>query len=138
MKDKILELVKLRNEQEELSENYKEAFKSFTDNHAFLIDHRKVINDKVAALELSIRADAVEGFQKDGEKQREFGVGIRITKSFNYDSKVAFDWAKSHKLALQLDKKAFESIAKSQELSFVKLEEKAGATLPKEFLIEGE
>lgn len=47
------------------------------------------------------------------------GLSVRINTSLNYDAAKALEWAKAHDLALALDKKAFETIAKAQAIDFV-------------------
>ena len=47
------------------------------------------------------------------------GVGIRETIELRYNPKQAFDWAIKNPLALQLNTKIFEKIAKTLHLDFV-------------------
>jgi hypothetical protein len=78
----------------------------------------------------SVRELAIQEYNSTGDKKLYGGVGIRVTETLSYDSAAAFDWALSHKLCLTLDKKSFEKIAKSENISFVKKEDKVSATIP--------
>jgi len=57
-------------------------------------------------------------------------------KRFEYDELDAFKWAKEHSLALSLDKKAFEKIAKVDTMDFVKINEIPQATIPTNIKLE--
>ncbi len=74
---------------------------------------------------------ALEEYKKKGEKKLICGLGIRVGVNLVYEENQAFDWAKSHKLCLSLDRREFEKIAKTQEIGFVKKEEKIVVTFPK-------
>lgn len=89
------------------------------------------LSDDQSSMKEKLKVDAQEDYSKTGEKKLLGGLGIRVGSFLNYDEKQAFSWAKEHSLCLSLDKKAFEKIAKSQDLDFVKKEEKVVVTFPK-------
>lgn len=60
---------------------------------------------------------------------KQFGVGIHEGGSLSYTREAALDWAMEHKMALQLDKRGFEKIAKTTELDFVNYETVITATI---------
>lgn len=81
----------------------------------------KQYNDEIEKTETLIRSMGVllyDGVNKDIGH----GVKIRVMSKLEYDKTVAFEWAKKHQLALQLDVKEFESMAKvaPQNIDFVK------------------
>lgn len=63
-------------------------------------------------------------------KKLPFGMGVRVTQSLRYDEAEAFQWAQEHRIALALDKKAFEKVAKASPLAFVTVEEVPTVTIP--------
>ena len=71
-------------------------------------------------------------FKKTGNKQLIGGLGIRVGTKFIYEEKDAFQWAVNHALCLNLNKRDFEKIAKTQDIEFVKKQEKVTVTFPKE------
>lgn len=74
--------------------------------------------------ELTLRA-----YTETGNKSPVIGVGIREMTRLEYDTKVAFNWAMEHKIALKLDSSAFGKIAKSSNLEFVKIYLEPQATI---------
>jgi len=63
-------------------------------------------------------------------KKLPFGLNVRITSTLEYSTDNALAWAVEHKMALSLDKKAFESIAKTHNVPFVTKKEVVTVTLP--------
>ena len=57
-------------------------------------------------------------------------VIIRILKKLEYEEAEALKWAKDHNMALSLDKRAFDKIAKADPMDFIKINEIPQATLP--------
>ncbi len=85
-----------------------------------------------------LRIDAEEEFKETGNKKLLGGIGIRILTKLNYEEKDAIDWAGTKMpvaLKTVLDKKQFETFAKTNELDFVNKEEKVSVTFPKEIII---
>ena len=83
----------------------------------------------VEGAEAKLRELTLQAYAETGDKAPAEGVGIRERTVLTYDGKVAFDWAKSHKMALQLDKRAFEKIAKADPPDFVKITTEPQATI---------
>jgi len=83
-----------------------------------------------------LRENAEVGFVKDSNKKRLGGIGIRIIKKLEYQETDAFNWAKEHNLALSLDKKRFEQIAKTEQIEFVKVKENILVTFPKKLSLD--
>lgn len=117
-------------------EEYERRMKEFELSNAELI---KDLSDKrleVDQLEIDIRAAALQEYKETGKKTLAGGVGIRVVSKMNYADVDALDWAKKHSLALSLDKKTFEAIAKAQPLPFVEYVEVPTATIPKEIVLQ--
>ena len=99
--------------------------------------------EDLAGVETELRALALGDYAITREKKLTGGLGIRIMKKLEYEPNKAFNWAEVHGIGLMLDKRAFESFAKSQEkdlkkakLDFVIIKEEPSATIPKEIKIE--
>lgn len=72
----------------------------------------KAATEAVTASEQMARDLALAVYADTGSKQPHPGVGIRVTTRLVYDRHDALQWAQDHNLALTLDVKAFEGIAK--------------------------
>jgi len=70
-----------------------------------------------------LREITLQAYNETGNKQPAEGVGIREVTEIRYDHREAFAWAIKHTVALQLNEKEFEGIAKSKtpplDLDFV-------------------
>jgi len=131
MKQNLIKLKQLREVQEASLKVLNDHKAEFEKQNLTLINTVASISEEVLSVEKEIRVQAVDLYNVNGEKKQDFGVGIRVLKKIDYDSDTAFAWAKSHELALTLDKKAFEKIAKIGDIDFVKITEEATATIPK-------
>ena len=71
--------------------------------------------------EAALKAATIIAYKETGNKAPAPGVGIREVTVLDYVPTEALDWAIKHSLALSLDKKAFETIAKGGQVPFVTL-----------------
>ena len=78
-------------------------------------------------LEMKVRTAAVQGYELDGAKERCPGVSIKIFEELRYDPKKALAWAIAHSMALKLEARGFEKVAKVQDIDFVEKREVAKA-----------
>ena len=101
-----------------------------------LISSIKALGEKLLFEETNIRFLAKKEYLETGSKKLLGGLGVRVSQSLIYADVDAFNWSKRHDLFLQLDKKAFEKYAQSQELAFVNKEERVIVTIPKTIVIE--
>jgi len=102
-------------------------------------EERKVLEYEAKENELKskIIESAKKEFKETSNKKLLGGIGIREVKEYGYCEEDAFKWAKEHSLCLQLDKKAFEGLAKTQNFDFVEVGNIVQVTFPKEiFLLE--
>lgn len=88
------------------------------------------LKDMLAQAESALRQAALNEYAATGAKKLPHGVGVKVATRMNYNPAAAFEWAKSHDMALQLDKTAFERIAKASPMEFVEFVEVPTATLP--------
>jgi len=94
-----------------------------------MIDIVAVVAQEREDAEAQLRQLTLQAYAKTGDKAPAPGVNIRERIVLTYDGKIAFDWAKSHKIALKLDTSAFEKIAKADPPDFVKITTEPQATI---------
>ncbi len=135
----LKDLKTFRTKKEQLKEAYENAMNEFKDLNALLLESIDKNKTQMEASEESLRILALDEFKETGSKQLTGGIGIRILKKLEYDNCTALGWAIAHGLALQLNKREFEIMAKTgniTDLNFVKIKEEPQATLPKEIKLE--
>ena len=97
-----------------------------------LLDLAAEQQEVVTQAEARLRELTIEAYSATGNKKPVEGVGIRELMKLDYDPKTALSWATEHKIALALDKKAFEGIAKQSPLEFVTSTQEIQATIASE------
>ena len=127
--------VKLLQEAREISAVLKEELadrkREFEQLHGALIHHIAYAEQWVQELTDGCKKARVAEFDgEDKSKEDFYGFGIQERKHFSYDELKALAWAIDHKLALNLDKKKFESIAGDGSLPFVLVSYDVTATAP--------
>ena len=105
----------------------------FAARHVDLFKEETVSKEAVIEAETALRALALVIYQRTGQKTVYPGVKIREVPQLAYDPKCALEWAIEHCIALALDAKAFEKIAKAASLAFVQITVEPQATLATRF-----
>ncbi len=100
--------------------------------NASLFQAEAVASGSSAGAEARLRDMTIEAYHQTHNKQPAPGLGIRETTKLTYDTAEALKWATEHKIALALDKKAFEGIVKTSPLDFVSTSFEVTATIAKE------
>ena len=111
---------------------------------AWAEEHKEVIAlaheyaEEMGVEETALRDLTIEIFNTTGNKAPAKGVGIREGVRLEYEPVDAIRWAKEHRIALQLDTKEFERIAKelSDPLPFVTKVPTVTATIAQVLTIE--
>jgi len=134
--EKIRELESAMKAEQNINVEIKELREQFEKEHEPLFLHQSKIREQITSCKEVLKIEAIDGYNQDGNKKRIGGIGIRIGTSILYEEELAFNWSKEHSLCLQLNKKEFEKIAKTQDIDFVKKEEKVTVTFPKEIKLE--
>ncbi len=129
LKAQIKVVAESRGLAQEASERKAEAYQKWLDDHSQLLANESEARNHCQEAEVTLRELTLQAYAETGDKTPAPGVGIRERTVLTYDGKVAFDWAKAHKMALQLDKRAFEKIAKADTPDFVKVSTEAQATI---------
>ncbi len=133
---KIDSLADLLVDENTLKEKIEVKRKEFDDANFELLQNYVEIRQRIIDEKGEISAEAIQEFEASGEKKLYGGIGIRVMTKLLYEETEAFDWAKEHDLCLKLDSKAFDKVAKAQEIDFVEKEEKATVTFPVEIKVE--
>ena len=130
IKDDLIELKNTRMFLQESAEILKKARAEFDKQNSTLLTQRAKAKIEESALIDSIKKEAIADYNINGIKEIGYGVKVIDTKTMNYKKEDAEKWAFNHKLALCLDAKAFEKIAKAQTLDIVTYDVEHKATIP--------
>ena len=112
------------------------TYQDWQDANSTLLSCLLETEQRVKDAETLLRELTLQAYAETGNKTPAVGVGIRERTVLTYDGKVAFDWAKAHKMALKLDTRAFEKIAKADTPDFVKITTEPQATIATELKVE--
>ena len=112
------------------------SYQDWQDANITLLSSLLETEQRVKDAETLLRELTLKAYAETGEKAPAPGVGIREVTILTYDGKVAFDWAKAHKMALKLDVSAFEKIVKADTPDFVKVTTEPKATIATELKVE--
>ena len=121
----------VRLEQKILNDKYEKVFDIFKEDNKKLINYKNGVNSVISEHESTLREYMSELYLSSGIKKTKCGVGVRLINKIEYSDDDALNWAKQHDMALNLDKRAFEKIAKTTNISFVKTTEVVQPTIPK-------
>src|SRR5215813_9055543 len=102
---------------------------AWTIQHATLLEEEALRKQHLLHAEMALRTLALDLYQMTGNKSLAPGVKVREVTRLHYDPQAALAWAMEHRLALSLDAKVFEQLAKVARLPFVQLTLEPQATL---------
>jgi uncharacterized coiled-coil DUF342 family protein len=123
-------VAELREQQAQYKAELDASYQAWIEQNQSLNDILSTLKDTLAEAEADLREIALTEYTATNAKKLPCGIGIRVTTKLEYDEAAAFAWATEHKMALALDKKAFEKIAKASPLPFVEEVETPTVTLP--------
>ena len=128
MLDQVRVLHNWRQEKAALDAIIKDARADCETKLAEVLAERGVLEMSITVCESELKAERASFY--DGEdKSKVYGVGIREVTKLAYSGAEAFDWAVAHKLALKLDGKTFEKLAKIDPPDFVTITTEPQATI---------
>ena len=133
------ELKKYQESQDELNELktiLKQRQKKFEEENGVLIVDIQELTKAVELTKTDITMKAMYEYEINDLKKLLGGLGIRVGVGLDYASEDALEWAKKHDLCLSLDRKAFEGLAKTQDIDCVSKSEKITVTFPKRIEFE--
>ncbi len=109
-----------------------EILEKFEEDNGALMKRIEELSCELDSDKEQFKLQAIQLFEKTKEKKLIGGIGIREGTELVYNSLEALKWAIDHNLALTLDRKRFEQLAKTESIDFVKKETKITVTFPKE------
>jgi len=137
LEEQIKVVVRARAIASDLIEAKNKSFAKWEEDNKSVIQAVVDVKARLDETEDTLRQLTLQAYAKDPtNKTPAKGVGIREVIKLDYDVVKAFDWAIFHEMALQLDKKAFEKIAKADTPDFVKVSTEAIATIATELKVE--
>ena len=119
MLDQVRVLHNWRQEKAALDAVIKDARADCENNLAEVLAERGALEIAITVSESELKAQRVADYNVYGSKDKVFGIGIREVTKLDYCEVAAFEWAVNHELALKLDKKGFEKIARIDTPDFV-------------------
>lgn len=133
MKEKLLELDSLQKELEAKTNEVKALKKEFEETLSEKVTAVKELEQKVKEIKAEIEPLALKESTELGKKSLDCGIVVKSTKSLVYDSNKALEFAKEKGLWLNLDKKGFETTAKTmlKELDWIEEKVVDKVTFPK-------
>ncbi len=129
LKEQIKVVAEARDTAVEATASRMKALTDWQEANKELYDSERDTKATCQEAEEALRELTLKAYAETGNKAPAEGVGIRERTVLTYDGKVAFDWAKAHKMALKLDTSAFEKIAKVDPPDFVKITTEPQATI---------
>lgn len=129
LQEQIRQVAELRILVATLSQLQKLSYEIYLAAHSFDIEHLAKQKKGLEKAESLLRQTALESYALDGNKAPIAGVIIKEFETLVYDPAVALAWALNHSMALQLDVKAFEKIAKVSPLACVSYRGEARAQI---------
>ena len=114
-----------------LKEDLRKKQTTFQKENGDLIENIAILSEQLIDQKEHLTLGALAEFEKTGIKQLLGGLGVQERVEIFYDEKSAFNWAKEHNLCLQLNKREFEKLAKTQEIDLVSKKQRILITFPK-------
>ena len=102
---------------------------AWASQYATLLQEEALQKQTVRQVETTLRALAITIYQSTASKEIAPGVRVREMTRLIYDPQEALTWAITHHMALMLDVKAFEQLARMTSLPFVTRTVEPQATL---------
>jgi len=119
LEEQIKVVAKARENRVLLDDFKRRRLKEWEDTNAILLSDIANNSAFLTEAEAKLRELTLQAYAETGDKQPAEGIGVREVVELRYDPKEAFDWAIKHNMALQLNPKGFDKIAKASPLEFV-------------------
>jgi hypothetical protein len=109
----MIELARARREAADAKSDVNMLFEQVREDHPELFDAQKKADEELAKVEGLMREALLERYKATGDKKPVAGGEVKIFNVYDYDAGEALIWAVDHRMALQLDKTAFNGICKN-------------------------
>lgn len=136
LREQVQALAAARMAYDQASAEVKRANEAFERDHAELLATLEEARTTMVVEERRLRDLTVEAFELTGDVKPAPGVSIRMVTELDYEEATALAWAKEHNMALALDRKGFDAIAKTNPLPFVTVRKVPQATIAKELPVD--
>lgn len=110
---------------------------AFSEANEMLIGDINAYSTTLSELKIRVEAEAKEEYKETGSKALTGGVGIRVSKNYDYIDEEAIKWIKEHHhedalLDQRVRKTPFKKMVdlNAANMPFVKVEEKVSVTFP--------
>jgi len=133
--EKVIELDSKRKKLETIEAEIKKKKEEFEASISSLIESKNSCSVAVEDLKEDISEECLTKFKADGTKKFYGGLAIRENKKYEYSNEEALAWAIKTEMCLSLDKKKFETMAKTGEIEFVTVATVPSTTFPKEIKV---
>jgi len=98
--------------------DWADAKRKFEEDNAALRQRRDATQLELDEATLAVRKAGIVAFQETGDLAPGPGVKIVMRNRMEYDAEEAKRWAMNHKMALSLDAREFEKLAKAAPANF--------------------
>jgi len=95
-----------------------QAEEAFNAAHGDLFQRRELAVIEADEATAGLRKAALTAFKETGDLHPLPGVNVRMMTRLEYEDEEAFRWATTHKMALKLDAREFEKLAKAAPARF--------------------
>jgi hypothetical protein len=129
LEDAIQMVITVRNQYHLIQSHVHQLREAWATQHADLLQEHARSREAMHQAEAMLRALAIELYQSTGSKDLAPGVKVREMTRLIYDPQTALSWALTHQMALALDVKTFEQLARVTVLPFVRRWSEPQATL---------
>jgi len=106
-----------------------QARRAFDEANAGLFQRREAARLELNEATGALRHAGLRAFQETGDLAPGPGLKVRMMKRMEYDEDEALGWALTHKMAVSLDRVAFEKLARATPLDFVRVYEEPQVTI---------
>jgi len=137
-KELVKELKVFQSNLEDSKAELKKLQDQFNKDNQYLFNIIIELNKDISETKTILSEEIIAEYKETGVKKLFGGLGVRTSKTLNYNKSDAFKWATEHNLFLTVDTASFESMAKTSNLDFVTIETVDKATFPKEIKLEGD
>ena len=129
LSEQIKKVAEVRQSAKTLSEAKKASLEKWEIENRVLLEATADSIARVAEEEAKLRELVLQSYRDTLEKAPAPGVSVKVLQTLDYNPQDALNWALQHHIALTLDKKAFENIAKTTPLDFVTIKEEPRAQI---------
>lgn len=117
----------------ELDAEIAEAEARWRERHSELLASCGSVGEQLDASDQALRSSLIDWSRRTGNKTFDDHLSVRINTKLEYSAEAATEWAKENApFVLTIEKKAFEAIAKHQDLRFVNKVESYSSVIAKD------